>query len=213
MSGLFVSFEGGEGSGKTTQCALLAERLSADGHHVVQIREPGGTDLGESVRSLLLHPQAPLTSEAELLLFLAARAQLTSTVIRPSLEAGAIVICDRFSDSTLAYQGYGRGLDLGSIRQADHLATSGLAPHLTVLLDLPIDHGRRRKDADEDAFQREEDAFHERVRQGYLALAREDPARWLVLDATQPIAPLAQAVFNRLGEVLSRPEPPDGLEP
>jgi dTMP kinase len=200
--GLFITFEGGEGAGKSTQCDLLALDLKARGRKALQLREPGGTPLGEEMRRLLLHRDAAIAPEAELLLFLTARAQLVRQVIAPALTEGAVVICDRFSDSTLAYQGFGRGLDLDAIHRLDAWATGGLTPDLTVLLDLPVAIGRQRKYPDEDAFQREDDAFHERVRQGYLALARQDPQRWLVLDATAPPHELAQVVatwVQRLG--------------
>lgn len=201
MSGLFVTFEGGEGSGKSTQTRLLAERLEAEGRKTLHLREPGGTPLGESVRGLLLHRESPLAAETELLLFLAARAELVRGVIRPALAEGAVVVCDRFSDSTLAYQGYGRGLDLDAVRRLDAFATGGLRPDLTVLLDLPVEAGRERKQRDEDAFQREDDGFHQRVRRGYLALALEEPERWLVMDASRKRDQLAALVWTRFREL------------
>jgi dTMP kinase len=193
-SGPLITFEGGEGSGKSTQVELLARRLEAAGRRILKLREPGGTPLGEELRQLLLHRRADISPQAELLLFLAARAELVRAVIRPALAEGTIVICDRFSDSTLAYQGYGRGIDLDQVRKLNDSATGGLKPNLTVLLDLPVEAGRSRKQRDEDVFQGEDDAFHERVRQGYLELAREEPDRWLVLDATRPPAELAAAL-------------------
>ncbi len=199
--GLFVTFEGGEGTGKTTLSGLLALRLEAAGRRVLRQREPGGTRLGEEVRRLLLQRATPMSDEAELLLFLAARAELVRRVIGPALAQGAVVICDRFSDSTLAYQGYGRGLDLDVLRWLDGWATAGLMPDLTVLLDLPVAEGRRRTHGDDDAFQREDDAFHERVRRGYLELAKAEPERWLLLDATLPAEELAQAVAARVEEL------------
>ena len=197
-TGLFITLEGGEGSGKSTQADLLARALEAWGRRVVSLREPGGTQLGEELRQLLLHRQTAMSPAAELLLFLAARAELVQSVIRPALAEGAIVICDRFSDSTFAYQGYGRGLDLDELRRLNAYATGGLTPDLTVLLDLPVEAGRGRKQRDEDAFQREDDAFHERVRQGYLELARQEPDRWLVLDGTLPTDALTAAVHERI---------------
>jgi dTMP kinase len=193
-SGPLITFEGGEGSGKSTQVELLARRLETAGRRILKLREPGGTPLGEELRQLLLHRRADISPQAELLLFLAARAELVRAVIRPALAEGTIVICDRFSDSTLAYQGYGRGIDLDQVRKLNDSATGGLKPNLTVLLDLPVEAGRSRKQRDEDVFQGEDDAFHERVRQGYLELAREEPDRWLVLDATRPPAELAAAL-------------------
>lgn len=196
--GLFVTFEGGEGSGKTTQAELLSLRLRAGGWNVVHAREPGGTRLGEEIRRLLLHPEEPLGVETELLLFLTARAQLVRSVIVPALDEGGAVICDRFSDSTFAYQGYGRGLDLETIRRLNDFATGGLVPDLTVLLDVPSDAGRARKGNEDDAFQREDDSFHDRVNAGYLALARAEPQRWLVLDGTLPPHELAQTIAARV---------------
>jgi dTMP kinase len=200
--GLFVSFEGGEGSGKTTQVERLQTALTAQGRETVCLREPGGTPLGEEIRRRLLQRREPIMPESELLLFLAARSELVRAVIQPALEAGKVVLCDRFSDSTLAYQGFARGLDLDEIRRLDRFATAGLTPDLTVLLDLPVKSGRSRKDRDEDAFQREDDAFHERVRQGYLSLAAAEPDRWLVLDAIQPPAELAEAIVERVQSLL-----------
>lgn len=202
--GLFVSLEGGEGSGKSTQSALLAEKLRQQGHEVLEVREPGGTPLGEELRLLLLHRREAISVRTELLLFLAARAELVSSVIRPALSRGAVVICDRFLDSSLAYQGFGRGLDLRVIRRLNQEATEGLKPELTVLLDLPISEGRQRKAREEDAFQREEDNFHQRVRDGYLSLAGQEPSRWLILDGRQPPAQLANAIAERALALLAR---------
>ena len=143
-----------------------------------------------------------MTGEAELLLFLAARAELVRQVIAPTLARGDIVICDRFSDSTFAYQGYARGLAIEAVRLLNDFATGGLVPDLTVLLDLPVEIGRRRNQADADAFEREDDAFHERVRQGYLALAKSEPSRWLVLDARQGLEDLGTVVINVVSKQL-----------
>jgi dTMP kinase len=200
----FVTFEGGEGSGKSTQARLLKETLEQEGRSVLLLREPGGTSLGEEVRRLLLHRETPLSPQAELLLFLAARAQLVDNVIRPALERGDTVISDRFSDSTLSYQGYGRGLNLAEIRTLDMSATGGLTPDLTVLLDVPVEVGRERNQANEDAFEQEDDAFHEVVRQGYLALAKEEPERWLVLDGRLPIDVLREQILGRFARLVSR---------
>jgi dTMP kinase len=201
QGGLFITFEGGEGSGKSTQAELLSLHLDAGGWPVLRLREPGGTPLGEELRRLLLHRRDQMTPETELLLFLAARAELVRRVIRPALDAGGIVICDRFADSTLAYQGYGRGLDIEKLKTLNQVATGGLEPALTVLLDLPVAVGRQRKSRDEDAFQREDDAFHERVRQGYLALSKEDSKRWLVLDAMRERDELAKEIAIRVAEL------------
>ena len=205
--GLFVTLEGGEAAGKTTQSELLALHLQAGGWQVLRLREPGGTRLGEQVRDVLLNRDESLTPEAELLLFLAARAELVRRVIQPAIDAGALVICDRFSDSTYAYQGYGRGLDLDMIRRLDTWATGGLRPDLTVLLDLPVELSRRRLAPEPDAFEREADAFHVRVRDAYLALAREDPGRWLVLDATLEAQTLTNLIIEAVQAKASGREP------
>jgi dTMP kinase len=205
--GLLITFEGGEASGKTTQSELLAIHLEAGGWKVLRLREPGGTRLGEEVRRLLLERDEDLTPEAELLLFLAARAELVRRVVHPALAEGAVVICDRFSDSTYAYQGYGRGLDLDTVRRLDRWATGGLVPDLTVLLDLPVELSRRRLGADNDAFEREDDAFHERVREGYFALASQEPTRWLVLDASLDAQTIANLIVERVQLVAASRSP------
>ncbi len=200
--GLFVTFEGGEGSGKSTQAGLLAGRLEAQGRRVISLREPGGTALGEQLRDTLLHRKAAISVQAELLLFLAARAELIETVIRPALQDGAAVICDRYTDSSIAYQGYGRGLDPASVRMLNRWATGGLEPDLTVLLDVPVDLGRHRKHGDDDAFYREDVGFHTRVREGYLFLAASEPTRWFVLDATKTPEEVAEEVWTRASALL-----------
>ncbi len=201
--GRLVTFEGGEGSGKSTQAAALAARLEAAARPAVRLREPGGTPLGETLRDLILHSGPEITPEAEFLLFLAARAELVRLQLRPALDAGQVVICDRFSDSTLAYQGYGRGLDLAAIRPLDAFATGGLVPDLTLLLDLPLEAGLARRTGGADAIERQEAAFHERVRQSYLALAAAAPERWLVLDGTDSVAAIEARVWARVEALLS----------
>ncbi len=187
---LFVTFEGIEGSGKSTQLRLLVERLRAAGRDVVGTREPGGTSLGRALRALLLDTaSSALTPTAELLLYCADRAQHVAEVIAPALAAGRMVVCDRFSDSTLAYQGYGRELDVTTIRELDAHARGGVAPGLTFLLDCPVDEGLRRARArshDGDRFENAAREFHARVRAGFQALAAAEPARIHVLDATAP---------------------------
>ncbi len=203
--GLFIAFEGPEGSGKTTQLRRLYRRLRRAGVPVVRTREPGGTRLGERLRALLKRADQNPAPEAELFLFLAARAQLVSTVIRPALAAGQVVLCDRYSPSTLAYQAYGRGLPLDQVADADRLATGGLWPDLVVLLDLPAEAGlARRGRAGADRFEAEELEFHRRVRAGYLELARSDPERWLVLDAQVPPGVLARQVWAHVRDLLVR---------
>ncbi len=201
--GIFITFEGGEGSGKSRQSRVLARRLRRRGTVVVLTHEPGGEPLAVRLRRLL-KGDTPLTPEAELLLFAASRAQLTTRVIRPALEAGQVVVCDRYADSTLAYQGYGRGLDMDSIRAANRMATGGLTPHLTVLLDVPAEVGLARKHADNDRFIREPLPFHQRVRQGYLELARSKPRRWLVVDATLPEKEIAGTIWRRVAPLIPR---------
>lgn len=202
----FVTLEGGEGSGKSVQTLRLAGRLEARGLDVVATREPGGTPVGESVRGIVLHPPggARVDPLAELLLFEAARAQLVATVIRPALERGAVVLCDRFADSSLAYQGYGRGIDLDLVERLNAIATGNLRPDLTLLLDVPVDVGlaRRRQEGGLNSLDGEDVAFHERVRQGYLALARREPARWRVIDATRSVDEVAEAVWSAVREWL-----------
>ncbi|MCS7068824.1 MAG: dTMP kinase [Meiothermus sp.] len=183
MRGLFLTFEGPEGAGKTTQTRLLAAWLEAQGYPVVQTREPGGTRLGQAIRGLLLHQEA-MCAEAEYLLYSADRAEHMQTLIRPALLKGQVVLCDRWLDSSLAYQGYGRGLDLGWLHQVAQGATQGVKPHKTFLFDLPPEVGLQRFEG-RDRLEREPLEFHRRVRQGYLELARAEPERFVVLDATQ----------------------------
>ncbi|HEY88632.1 MAG TPA: dTMP kinase [Thermoflexia bacterium] len=189
--GFFITLEGPEGSGKSTQIPALAAWLRAQGLEVVQTREPGGTRIGEEIRALLHNPanieMAPLT---EILLYSASRAQHVAEVIRPALEAGQIVLCDRYCDSTYAYQGYGRGLALPVLREITQFATGGLTPNLTCYLDIKPELGlRRRQESAEEMnrLDRETLAFHRRVYAGYLALLAEEPERWVTVDAAQSI--------------------------
>ena len=185
--GVFITLEGVEGCGKSTQASRLAKRLREEGYRVVETREPGGTPLAERIRDVLLSSSAePVTPECEAHLILAGRSQHVAQVISPALQNGAMVICDRFSDSTLAYQGYGRGLDLRALVRLNRFATEGLAPDLTLLLDLPIAAGlaRRRREQDQNRLDRETRSFYQRVRNGFLELAAEQPRRIKVIDAT-----------------------------
>lgn len=193
MLGLFITFEGPEGSGKSTQIRLLSEALMQRGLAVVATREPGGTRIGNAIRSLLLDPaHTEMSPRTETLLFQAARAQIVDEVIRPALAAGQVVLCDRYADSTLAYQGYGHGQTLAPLQQLGDYATGGLTPALTIYLDIDVRTGlERKRTGAADEWNRMENhalAFHQRVRAGYLALANAAPARWLVIDAAQPIA-------------------------
>ena len=198
----FVTFEGIEGSGKSTHMRALAAHLRTAGRAVVETREPGGTAPGVAIRRLLLGPEAvPLTPLAELFLYLADRTQHVDEVIRPALAGGRIVLCDRFSDSTLAYQGYARGLDLDVLRALDGRARGGIAPTVTVLLDCPVAEGLARargRAGGADRFERETVAFHERVRAGFHALAAADARRFVVVDATASIADVEAQVVDEV---------------
>lgn len=191
----FISFEGGDGSGKSTQLRLLADYLSGRGHACVHTREPGGTNLGKMIRKALLEVgDEQISSRSEIFLYLADRAQHVQEIIQPALASGKIVLCDRFTDSTLAYQGYGRGADLDKLRQMNVIASAGINPDLTLLLDCPVALGlsrtarriaaQRAAQSPEDRFEREEVDFHERVRRGFQELARDEPERIHVLDAS-----------------------------
>ncbi|HTF99896.1 MAG TPA: dTMP kinase [Nitrospirota bacterium] len=191
---MFVTFEGIEGSGKSTQIVMLANYLSAQNRHVTLTREPGGTEIGDQVRKILLDPSnVALDPKAELLLYAAGRAQHLAELISPELRAGRIVMCDRFSDATLAYQGFGRGLDQAMIRALDRIVTNGIRPDLTMLLDIEAAAGLARARGRnrhtgleaEARFENEELAFHERVREGYLRLAKDEPERFRVIDAAR----------------------------
>ena len=198
--GLFVVLEGPDGAGKSAAAASLVRELRAAGHDVVATREPGGTPIGEALREVLLRAGAVERSGiADALLFSAARAELVRAVIRPSLERGAVVVSDRYATSTAAYQGYGSGVPLDELGTLERVATGGLRPDLVVLIDLPVEAGLARRGAGaggetrfEEAFDR---AFHERVRQGYLAMAAADPARWLIVDGTRSAAEVAADVL------------------
>ena len=201
---LFIVFEGGEGCGKTTQVRALARRLKRRGYPVRVVREPGGTPAGEMVRRLLKSGE-PLSPVAELLLFGASRAMLVEQRIRPALQQGHIVVCDRFSPSTVAYQGAGRGLGWAVVDQVNRVATGGVDPTLTVLLDLPPQEGLRRIGAVQDRFEEETIAFHERVRKAYLDQANKAPASWLVLDGTRSVRQTGDAVWQRVRSLLKAP--------
>lgn len=194
--GWLVTIEGPEGAGKTTQADRLRRAAAAAGIGVVLTREPGGTILGERVRGLVLDPAAGHGARADALLFNAARAQLVDEVIRPALAQGSLVIVTRFADSTLAYQGYGAGLPLERLRELEALATDGLRPDLTILLDVPPETGLGRKDAELTRFETGFDlAFHRRVREGFLELAAAEPGRFTVIDATGTEAEVTSAVL------------------
>lgn len=203
---MFITLEGPEGSGKTSQLPALAEFLRASGHDVVLTREPGGTPVGDQIREILMNLQnVSIIPRTEILLFLAARAQHVEELIRPALAAGKVVLCDRYGDSTLAYQGFGHKTDLGTLQILLNFSTAGLKPDLTLLVDVPVEAGMARKRTNSSEWNRLDAyalAFHERVRQGYFALAEAEPDRWLIIDATEDKdsvqKALRKAIVNRL---------------
>jgi dTMP kinase len=192
--GRLIAFEGVEGSGKSTQLELLRRVLEGRGREVVVTREPGGTPAGERVRAVLLDPEAELHPRAEALLFAAARAELVEAVIRPALERGAVVLCDRYLDSSLAYQGAGRGLGQSPVEEVNRFATGGLLPDLVVLLDLDPASGLRRRGGQLDRIEAQDLGFHQRVRQAFRDLAAADPERFAVVDAVAPVPEVAARV-------------------
>jgi dTMP kinase len=200
--GVFITFEGVEGSGKSTQLGLTAKRLEAAGAPVRVLREPGGTAVGEAIRQILLDPQhVGLDARAELLLYEASRAQLVADIIEPALDWGEVVLCDRFYDSTTAYQGYARGLPLGEIARLNDIATSGLEPDLTIVIDVdPATVLARAVTASgrADRLELEDVAFHERVREGFLAVARAEPQRVVVVDGSGSVEEVAARVWDAI---------------
>lgn len=211
MSGRFITFEGNEGGGKSTQIQLLADRVAALGRTVVRLREPGGTRLGEEIRHLLKHSDAGagMAPEAELLLMNASRAQLVREIIRPALASGAVVLSDRFHDSTVVYQGHGRGLDLSRVREVIDLAIGDTVPDLTLFLDVPVAVSEERRrlrgrgKPEKDRFEEADRAFFERVEAGYRELAASEPARVRRIDATQSVEAVAEEVWKLVTMVLS----------
>ncbi len=198
----FIVFEGGDGSGKSTQARSLLRRLRRRGVKVLRTHEPGGTPLGQSLRRLLKSGDS-MTPMSELLLFEAARAQLVQQVIKPCLEQGGVVIADRFTSSTMAYQGYGRGLDRELIERLNREATGGLEPDLTVLLDLPVETALARKGGGSvDTFDDAPVDFHRKIRRGYSALAAADPEGWLVVDGQRPPEELSREIWGKVQTIL-----------
>lgn len=195
---MFITFEGPDGSGKTTQVHLLADYLRAEGYDILLTREPGGTSIGDQIRAVLHDPaNVEMNPRAEILLYSASRAQHVAQVIRPALAAGRIVLSDRFYDSTLAYQGYGHGLDLEMLRAITAFATGGLVPDLTVYVDVSPEEGLQRRRLGGEEWNRMDAqtlAFHQRVCAGYLELARAEPERWIVVDGAQPVGEVQEEI-------------------
>ena len=203
---MFITFEGPEGAGKSTQITMLTAYLQSHGHHVYSTREPGGTSIGDQIRTVLHDVgNTEMDAVAEILLYSASRAQLVAQVIKPLLAKGTMVLCDRYADSTFAYQGYGRGLDMSMLQAITKFATQSLVPDLTVYLDLQVKDGLHRKQVANDAGEGELNRmdqqtldFYHRVRDGYLALAAQDSKRWLIIDAAQDIQKVQQDIRARL---------------
>ncbi|MGD0230498.1 MAG: dTMP kinase [Syntrophorhabdales bacterium] len=202
---MLITFEGIEGSGKTTQIELLYEYLKGKGHPVIRTREPGGTVLGEALRKVLLQEDLHVLPLSELLIFMAVRTQHMEEVIMPALARGGIVLCDRFVDATYAYQGYGRGVDLGIIATLNRLVTKGITPNLTILLDCDADVGLKRRivrDSRPDRFEKERLSFHELCRLGYLKLAEEDEKRFFVVNGNRGIEATYATIRDRVEKLL-----------
>lgn len=227
---LFISFEGGEGTGKSTQAKLLRARLVSQGYQVVDVSEPGGTELGLYLRDYLKATGKSLTYEAELYLFAAARSELVRRILRPALDSGKVVITDRYADSTTVYQGYGRRVPLRYINNANELATDGLWPDITFLLDAPLEitlgrarvqtqlgttsDGESSRNLDKERlseghaqrFEKAAESFHQRIRDGYLKLANQESNRWLVLNADDPVDIIAEIIWQKVSDLLSLTE-------
>ena len=197
--GLFITFEGGDGCGKTTQIKLLDEYLRNKGYKTLLTREPGSKGLGEKVREILLNYDGDVSPVCESFLFLADRAQNVDCLIKPALEEGTIVICDRHTDSSVAYQGYGRGLDIDRIKKLNSIATSGLNPDLTIVLDVDVETSQKRVGAEKDRMESAGIEFFERVRQGYLEIAKQEPERVKVVDSTKTIEEIHQEILELVG--------------
>lgn len=199
--GIFVTLEGPEGAGKTTQLKLLSRHLEALGHKHIVTRDPGGTSLGRQLRRILLHAETPVCPLTELLLYEADRAQHIAEVIKPALADGLLVLCDRYIDSTVAYQGYGRGLDFGLIDRLNQIATGGLKPELTILFDIESEAGLARlHPSGHDRLEREAITFHHKVRNGYLEMAEKEPERWQIIDSARPMSAVQEDLRRILGE-------------
>ena len=209
-SGVFLTFEGIEGSGKSTQCRVLAQYLREWGLPVLETREPGGTPVAEHIRDIFLRTQTktrdPLTPETEASLVFAARSQHVASLLLPCLQKGVVVLCDRFSDSTLAYQGYGRGLSISALQKFNRFATQGLLPDVTFLFDLPVEQGlaRRRQDPNQNRMDKEALAFHSRVRRGFLDLAKQHPRRIHIINARRSEVAISEQIRMLVEPVIQR---------
>ena len=201
--GLFITFEGGEGCGKSTQANALYRNLRRKNLPAVLTHEPGGTTLGEQIGKMLKRKTENIHPQTELFLFAASRAQLVADVIQPALKEGGIVICDRFSHSTTAYQGYGRELDLATVQMVNNLATQDVKPNIVIFLNLSPEEGLARRGKLLDRFELQELSFHRRVRQGYLKMAAEEPDRWLVIDATLPRKKISEIIWEKVNHLLA----------
>ena len=201
---LFITFEGGEGCGKSSQSRILYRRLARLAIPVILTHEPGITALGRKITRLLKWANnISITPTAQMLLFNASRAQLVTEVIKPELDKGTIVICDRFADSTTAYQSYGYGLDLNMVKSVNEIGAQGMVPDLTVLIDIPVEQGLARKNNRKpDRFELENLNFHRRVRQGYLKIAKAEPQRWLVIDGTKTKREIADIIWKKVNKLL-----------
>ena len=198
-NGLFITFEGGDGCGKTTQIKLLDEYLRSKGYRTLLTREPGSKGLGVKLREILLNYDGEVSPTCESFLFLADRAQHVDCIIKPALQEGVIVLCDRHTDSTVAYQGYGRGLDLEQIHRLNNIATSGLKPDLTIVLDVDVETSQKRVGDEKDRMESAGVEFFERVRQGFLEIAKQEPERVKVVDSTQTIQEIHERILELVG--------------
>lgn len=201
--GLFITFEGADGCGKTTQLELLRDYLTECGYDVILTREPGGKGLGEKIREILLNYNGEVSDRCESFLFLADRAQNIDTIVKPAIAAGKVVICDRHSDSTVAYQGYGRGLDIDRINMLNSIATDSMKPDLTFVFDIDTETAMKRVGKNKDRMESAGIEFHKKVRSGYLELAKKDPQRIKVIDASDSIETIRQNVLNIVRKLLN----------